>query len=209
MNVVSSGIDQLSARFPLATSGRSLWVPSQMSLLTAQLMWLIFSVTPLMKCIAQPRFHQLSALGGNTVVGHVRVPPYSGAVTILPVDGSSTISFSVAAADSSSAPAAQRPVAVKARPTSTARNLRKIASCIFGSCNSRVLVPLCILRPLSRYTRSRWCPASVGHSPESTYGTSFDACAHLNPERRMGRWSVTLASVSDRQRRRCGLRMVG
>ena len=42
---------------------------------------------------------------------HMKVPPYSGADTILPVVGASTISFSVAAAGSSSAAAAQRPVA--------------------------------------------------------------------------------------------------
>ena len=41
------------------------------------------------------------------------VPPYSGAVTISPVLGSITISFSIAAAGSSSAAAAQRPVAAK------------------------------------------------------------------------------------------------
>ena len=54
-------------------------------------------------------------------MGKVNVPPYSGAVTISPVVGSSTISFSAAAAGSSSAPAAQRPVAVMTMTNATAK----------------------------------------------------------------------------------------
>ena len=44
----------------------------------------------------------------------VRVPPYSGAVTISPVDGSSTISFSAAAAGWSLSPLANVTVATSA-----------------------------------------------------------------------------------------------
>ena len=44
-------------------------------------------------------------------MAQVSVPPYSGAVHVMPVAGSNTVSLSAAAAGSSSAPVAQRPVA--------------------------------------------------------------------------------------------------
>ena len=56
----------------------------------------------------------------------VNVPPYSGAVTISPVVGSSTISFSIAAAGCSSSPEAQAPVAARIRPASTARHVLNV-----------------------------------------------------------------------------------
>ena len=52
---------------------------------------------------------------GLKVVSNLIVPPYSGAVTISPVLGSSTISFSAAAASSPS-PAANVTVATSAAP---------------------------------------------------------------------------------------------
>ena len=72
-----------------------------------------FSVTP-----SGPRDAPLpnkgSALGGSSLTTKVSVPPYSGAVTISPVVGSSTISFSIAAAGSSSSPLANVTVATSA-----------------------------------------------------------------------------------------------
>ena len=87
----------------------------------------------------------------------VMVPPYSGALTISPVVGSSTISLSIAAAGSSSAAAAQRPVAARTNPSSAATNILQFRimrfppkPCFFESVEFSTGP-----RPLSRYACDR------------------------------------------------------
>ena len=92
--VSGSGVSQLSARCDLKRDRGWYWLLNEnMSLSIAQSMIPSFStVAP--ATTAGTWLKWVSAFCGSSVVAKVNVPPYSGALTMLPVLGSSTISFS-------------------------------------------------------------------------------------------------------------------
>ena len=71
--------------------------------------------------VTLPPWNQMSVLSAMVNSAWVSVPPYSGAVNTLPLVGSVTYRLSAAAAGSSFAAAAQRPVAVITRTNATAK----------------------------------------------------------------------------------------